>query len=90
MKTGQICIGLESTAHTFGASIVDADGNIFSDVKDIYKAPKGSGIHPREASRHHSNIANEVIQKALDEAKVKYTELDIVSCLLYTSPSPRD
>ena len=79
MKAGQICIGLESTAHTFGASIVDADGNIFSDVKDIYKAPKGSGIHPREASRHHSNIANEVIQKAIDEAKVKYTELDIVS-----------
>ena len=79
MKAGQICIGLESTAHTFGVSIVDADGNIFSDVKDIYKAPKGSGIHPREASRHHSNIANEVIQKALDEAKVKYTELDIVS-----------
>ena len=28
---------------------------------------------------HHSNIANEVIQKAIDQAKIKYTELDIVS-----------
>ena len=79
MKNNQICIGLESTAHTFGASIVDTDGNIISDVKDIYKAPKGSGIHPREASRHHSNIANEVIQRAIEQAKIKYTELDIIS-----------
>ena len=44
MKTGQICIGLESTAHTFGVSIVDADGNIFSDVKFRLKCFTNFGI----------------------------------------------
>jgi len=79
MTKQQIGIGIESTAHTFGVSIIDSNGNIMSDVKDVYKAPKGSGIHPREASRHHSAIANEVIHSALNDAKIKYSDIDFVA-----------
>ncbi|MBM3897802.1 MAG: N(6)-L-threonylcarbamoyladenine synthase Kae1 [Thaumarchaeota archaeon] len=74
-----LCLGIESTAHTFGVSVVSSDGKVLSDVKDAYKAPPGSGIHPREASRHHSEVAPKLVQDALDIAKTKFDELDAVA-----------
>ena len=47
MNSEYLCMGIESTAHTFGVSIMDSEGNILSDVKSVYKPPAGSGIHPR-------------------------------------------
>lgn len=65
-----LCLGIESTAHTFACSVVkysDSDigkyPNILSDVRNVFKAPDGSGIHPREASRHHASVAIEVLKK---------------------------
>lgn len=69
-------MGIESTAHTFGVSVVSLDGKVLSDVKDAYKAPPGSGIHPREASRHHADIAAKLVSDALGIAKVKPKEID--------------
>ena len=63
-----ICLGIESTAHTFGVGIVDDKGNVLTNVRDIYQ-PKKGGIHPREASEHHTLVAKEVVEKALEEAK---------------------
>ncbi|MBI4258919.1 MAG: N(6)-L-threonylcarbamoyladenine synthase Kae1 [Thaumarchaeota archaeon] len=71
-------LGIESTAHTFGASVVNST-KILSDVKDVYKPPEGSGIHPREASRHHTEKAAEVIKQALEKAAVKPKELNFVA-----------
>ncbi|MBI2183908.1 MAG: N(6)-L-threonylcarbamoyladenine synthase Kae1 [Thaumarchaeota archaeon] len=73
-----IGIGIESTAHTLGASIVDST-KILSDVKDVYKAPEGAGIHPREASRHHTEKASEIVKQALNKARVKPKELRFVA-----------
>ena len=34
-----LSLGIESTAHTFGCSVVDATGKILSDARDVYEAP---------------------------------------------------
>lgn len=77
-------LGIESTAHTFGCSIIkfkepQKKGEILSEERSIYKAPSGSGIHPREASRHHMTKAPEILRNCLKEAKVTPKELDIIS-----------
>jgi N6-L-threonylcarbamoyladenine synthase len=79
-----ICLGIESTAHTFGAAVVedssqDEGFRILSDKKDIYKAPEGAGIHPREASRHHVETSSTVVGSALREARVGIADLDFIS-----------
>jgi len=76
------CLGIESTAHTFGASVVTEQGKILSDVRDIYASKPGTGIHPREAADHHSEVAAKVISKALGEAEVSGGQLDGVAVAL--------
>ena len=78
------CLGIESTAHTFACSVIkfcayEKFPNILSDVRDTFKAPDGSGIHPREAARHHASVAIEVLKQSLASSKIKYKDLDIVS-----------
>jgi N6-L-threonylcarbamoyladenine synthase len=73
-----LCLGIESTAHTFGCSVVNSTGKILSDARDVYKAPEGSGIHPREASRHHMEISPDILRNALKSANVKMKDIDIV------------
>jgi len=78
------CLGIESTAHTFACSVIkfslyEKFPNILSDVRDTFKAPDGSGIHPREAARHHASVAIEVLKQSLASSKIKYKDLDIVA-----------
>ncbi len=60
---------------------VDKQGNfrILSDIRDVYKAPEGSGIHPREAARHHIEVCSEVISSSLAAAQVKLADLDFIA-----------
>ncbi|MDG6997702.1 MAG: tRNA (adenosine(37)-N6)-threonylcarbamoyltransferase complex transferase subunit TsaD [Nitrososphaerota archaeon] len=78
-----ICLGIESTAHTFGAGVAEGgeDGQfkILSDEKDVYKSPEGSGIHPREASRHHSMTCSEVVARSLKNARINPKEIDFIA-----------
>jgi N6-L-threonylcarbamoyladenine synthase len=78
-----ICLGIESTAHTFGAAVVETSGEgsfrIVSDSKDVYKAPEGKGIHPREASRHHIETSSEVVENALRLANIRIDDIDFIS-----------
>jgi N6-L-threonylcarbamoyladenine synthase len=73
-----LCLGIESTAHTFGCSIVDSKGRALSDERAVYKAPEGSGIHPREASRHHMEASSDILQRSLRSAGVSMKDVDIV------------
>jgi len=73
-----ICLGIESTAHTFGAGIITENGKILANVKDSYENPKG-GIHPTEAKKHHEKTADDVIKKALETAKLTIDKIDIIS-----------
>jgi N6-L-threonylcarbamoyladenine synthase len=79
-----ICLGIESTAHTFACSVTKHSGpkfypTILSDVRDIFKAPEGSGIHPREAARHHAAVAIDVLKKSLELSKIRYNDLDLIA-----------
>ncbi len=77
-----IGLGIESTAHTFSCAIIEKKGKkgkILSDVRNIYRPPKGEGIHPREASRHHIENSPTVLSDCLKEAKITIKDLDIIS-----------
>src|ERR671930_1575253 len=74
-----VCLGIESTAHTFGCSIVDSKGKVLSDVRAVYKAPEGRGIHPREASRHHMEVSPDVLKNTLQSAGVSMKDVDIIA-----------
>lgn len=74
----QYCLGLESTAHTFGAGIVDFDGNVHTVVNNTF-VPETGGLHPREVAEHHARHFSDVIQRALNEASVKMGELALVA-----------
>lgn len=77
-----LCLGIESTAHTFGASVMRDDGTMLSDVRSVYRPPPGSGIHPREASRHHAAHAPESVREALDAASIGMGDVD---CIAYSA-----
>ena len=75
-----LVLGIESTAHTFSCSVVrkGRKGEILSNVNSVYRPEKG-GIHPREAARHHTAVAPEVLKECLDAARVKIGELDAIA-----------
>ena len=77
-----ICLGIESTAHTFSCAVLEKKGNkgkIHSDVRRIYRPPDGEGIHPREASRHHVENSSDVLSDCLQQAKVGIRDIDLIA-----------
>jgi len=77
-----LCLGIESTAHTFSCAIVEKQGNkgkIHSDVRKIYRPPDGQGIHPREASRHHIECSADVLSECIKKAGISIKDIDIIS-----------
>jgi glycoprotease/Kae1 family metallohydrolase len=74
----QICLGIESTAHTFGVGIITFDGKILANEKAMYTNPVG-GIHPTEAKEHHIRNADAVIEKAIEKAGIRKIDITIIS-----------
>ena len=77
-----LCLGIESTAHTFSCAVLEKKGNqgkIHSDIRKIYKPPEGEGIHPREASRHHVENSAQVLSECLQQAEINIRDLDLVA-----------
>ncbi len=75
---GRFCLGIESTADDFGVGVSTFDGDIIANVSNAY-VPEAGGIHPREAARHHSDVADKVLAQALAEAKVKPNDLAVIA-----------
>ena len=76
-----ICLGIESTAHTFGVGIVsDEKGKceILANEKMSVVTETG-GLIPRELADHHYENAETVIQNALKKADLKLNEIDLIS-----------
>ncbi len=73
-----ICLGIESTAHTFGCGIIDGKGKVFANVKDAYATEKG-GINPAHAKMHHDEVKDKVVGDALNFAKLGLKDIDLVS-----------
>lgn len=78
-KGKTICLGIESTAHSFSIGIVDSSGRVLANVIDMYRPPQGWGIHPAEAARHHEEVRDDVLEKALEEAKIKLEDTNLIA-----------
>ncbi len=83
-----ICLGIESTAHTFGVSVVESDIDkvdykkstckILSNEKDSYTTTTG-GMIPRELAEHHYSCAPVVLRKALEKAEINLGKIDLIA-----------
>jgi len=75
-----ICLGIESTAHTFGVGIIDSNGKILANCKRQFTVKdKAEGLKPFDVSIHHYGCAIEVLTEALSEAKLKMKDISVVS-----------
>ncbi|MBL7206120.1 MAG: bifunctional N(6)-L-threonylcarbamoyladenine synthase/serine/threonine protein kinase [Candidatus Aenigmarchaeota archaeon] len=75
-----ICLGIESTAHSFSIGIVTDNGEVLSNETDMYKPKKqGWGIIPMEAAEHHKEIKDELLKQALEKANISMKDVDIIS-----------
>jgi N6-L-threonylcarbamoyladenine synthase/protein kinase Bud32 len=74
----KLCLGIESTAHTFSAGIIDFDGNVYSLINDIF-IPEEGGLHPALVREQHLNNFMNIINKALSEAKVSINNINLVA-----------
>lgn len=80
-----ICLGIESTAHTFGVAIVrktgtsDYDGwEFLSNIRKAFVTEKG-GMVPVQVSDHHVEHCGQVLQEALDKASINLHDIDLVA-----------
>lgn len=73
-----ICLGIESTAHTFGVGIVK-DKEVISDEKMMYIPKKGSGIIPRDAAQHHIENSSSILKNCLEKAGMKMRDVDAIA-----------
>jgi universal protein Kae1 len=72
------CLGVESTADDFSAGICTFQGRILANVISAYMPPEG-GIHPREAARHHAEVAHSVLEQAFSIAGIKPKDLAVAA-----------
>jgi len=72
------CLGVESTADDFGVGISTFNGEILANVSNAY-IPEEGGIHPREAARHHAEVADKVLDEAFTKTGMKSRDLSIIA-----------
>lgn len=82
-----ITLGIESTAHTFGIAILQVEDKksksnpkykFLCNIKDTYTTESG-GIIPVQAANHHEKTCDELLQKALTQASIKETDINLIS-----------
>ena len=72
-----ICLGIESTAHTFGAAVVK-DKEVLSNVKKIHTTESG-GIIPQKAAEHHVSEFDSIVKEALEKANISIKNVDLIA-----------
>ena len=98
-------LAIETSCDETSVSIVSNIGDTFRILSNIIASQiddhsKWGGVVPELAARKHLELLPFVLDKALEESKIKIEEVDYIAstvapglvgcCLLYTSPSPRD
>ena len=91
-------LGIETSCDETAAAIIRLSGTkveILSDIihSQIEDHAKYGGVVPEIAARAHAELADTVVARALDASGLNLGDMDAIaatSCLLYTSPSPRD
>ncbi|MFW9998785.1 MAG: KEOPS complex N(6)-L-threonylcarbamoyladenine synthase Kae1 [Candidatus Hodarchaeota archaeon] len=74
----KLCLGIESTAHTFSVGIIDFNGEIYSLINDIY-VPEEGGLHPALVREQHLNNFMHIINTALSEARISINKIDLIA-----------
>jgi N6-L-threonylcarbamoyladenine synthase len=74
-----ICLGIESTAHTFGIAIATSQGQIVVNINSTYTSQKGQGIHPREAAQHHSEVAPKILKQVIQQTSLPLSQIDVIA-----------
>ena len=77
-SASKYCLGIEATADDFSVGILTFEGKVLANVISAFIAETG-GIHPREAARHHAQVAGEVLSKAFNDAGIKPSHLTVVA-----------
>ncbi|GIY62546.1 probable tRNA N6-adenosine threonylcarbamoyltransferase [Caerostris extrusa] len=72
-----ITIGFEGSANKLGIGVVK-DGIVLSNCRSTYITPPGQGFLPRETACHHQQHILDLLEEALDVAKIKGTDVDAV------------
>jgi glycoprotease/Kae1 family metallohydrolase len=78
MTTGKLCLGIESTAHTFGASVMTFAGEVLSNERKLFTTEQG-GLVPAELSDHHTDICDAIIEQAVQKAGVSFSDVSLIS-----------
>lgn len=73
-----ICLGIESTAHTFGIGILNSEGKVLANLRDAFATETG-GIVPAKAADHHIEVFDRVIKDALETANVSMKDIDLIA-----------
>ena len=73
-----ICLGIESTAHTFGASVATEDGKVLSNVKKSFTAETG-GMIPHKVALYHAENCDSIINEALKQANKSIKDINLIS-----------
>lgn len=72
-----VAIGFEGSANKLGIGVV-RDGVVLSNCRRTYITPPGEGFLPKETAKHHRAVILQVLKEALEEAKIKTNEIDVV------------
>jgi len=73
-----LCLGIESTAHTFSVGIMDDQGRVLSLVSDTYK-PQTGGLKPVDVVEHHYTVFDRVLNQAISKANIEFTDLGLIA-----------
>jgi len=72
------CLGIESTADDFGMGVSTPKGEILANIRNTY-VPTEGGIHPRDAARHHADVAANVLEETFTKSCVKPQDLSTIA-----------
>jgi len=73
-----ICLGIESTAHTFGIGIITNKGKVLANALDSFKTKSG-GLIPNELGWHHDKVKDKVLKNALKQANIELKDIDLIA-----------
>jgi len=78
IEKASYCLGIESTADDFSVGILSFNGTIYANIISAFM-PEEGGIHPREAARHHADVAGRVIKEAFEKSRIKPNDIRVVA-----------
>jgi universal protein Kae1 len=72
------CLGIETTAHTFGVGIIDDKGKVLANVINAFSTKIG-GMVPNKVAEHHVDVCDSVISDALKKAGLGMKDINLIS-----------